>query len=65
MQNDPFRPTGPYAVAKLCEETIAQLEAERAALPRSERRPINKRIAMLRRHRDWCRTRAGYVEPDE
>lgn len=57
---DPDRETGPNAVARLCEETIAQLLAERELLPRSERKPINQKLHNVRRVLQFCKTRAGY-----
>ena len=60
---DPFRETGPYGIAKACDERIAELEASKAVTPRAERGKINKQIHTLKQMRDWCRTRAGYVEP--
>jgi hypothetical protein len=41
-------------------EQIAELEADRALLPRSERKPINQRLHMVRGLLRWCETRAGY-----
>jgi len=61
--NDPFRPAGPYGIAKSCEARIAKLEAEKDALPRSKHKAINRRLRELRDLMEWCRTRAGYVEP--
>ena len=52
--------------ARMLEEKIAKLEADRAAAPtRAARRPINQRIHSLRGLRDWVKTdwdktRAGY-----
>jgi len=43
------------------EARIAELEGEKSALPRRERRPINQQIHLLRDVLDWCKTRAGYV----
>lgn len=56
-------PQGPWGMARACEDTIAALEASKAALPRSERRPVNQRIHSLRQVLDWCKTREGYAEP--
>lgn len=61
--SDPLRPTGPYGIAKACEDTIARLERERESLPRSEKKAVNRRIHQLRQMARWCKTRAGYVEP--
>jgi len=60
---DPFRPNGPYAIAKTCEESIARLEAERETAAQAERRTINRRIHQLRQMLAWCKSRRGYVEP--
>jgi hypothetical protein len=54
-------PRGPTALAQLCAETIAELEAKRAAAPRSERKEINRRLHTTRYLLRWCKTRAGYV----
>ncbi len=53
--------SGPNGIARVCEETIVRLEAERAALPRSERREINQKLQQVRHMLRWCRTRVGYV----
>lgn len=53
-------PRGPNGLARVCEERIAELEAHRHALPRSERRPINQRLHALRQWLTWCKTRQGY-----
>jgi len=58
---DPNRETGPNAIARQCEETIARLVVERDALPRSERRAINQKLHNIRYMLRWCKTRAGYV----
>ena len=55
--------TGPNRMAEMLEERIAELMLEKAALPQSERRPINQRLHQLRNLLRWCKTRAGYVEP--
>lgn len=55
-------PRGPNALARVCEEQIAKLEAQRSALPRSERKPINQHLHTVRQLLAWCKTRAGYVE---
>lgn len=55
---------GPWALARDCEATIERLTAEKATVPRSERRAINQRIWMIRDMLAWCKTREGYVEPD-
>ena len=62
---DPFRPTGPYGIAKACEAKIAELEAERSALPKSQRKAITAQLQSLRTTMRWCRSRAGYEEPQE
>ena len=62
--SDPFRPTGPYGVAKACEAKIIELEALRATVTPSKRRAINKWLHILRDLVKWCQTRAGYVEPE-
>lgn len=62
--SDPFRPTGPYGMAKTCEVRIAKLEAEKGALPRSKHKAINHRVRQLRDFMEWCKTREGYVEPE-
>ena len=62
---DPFRETGPYGIAKACEERIAELEAAKAITRRADRGTINKQIHALKQMRDWCRTRAGYVDAPE
>jgi len=58
--DDPNRETGPNAIARKCEETIASLEAERDALPRSERKAINQKLHNVQYILRWCKTRAGY-----
>ncbi len=55
------RPKGPNGVARGCEETIAELEAEKLTAPRARRRQINQRIHLLRDVLAWCKTRAGYT----
>lgn len=55
-------PRGPNGMARLCEDQIAELLAERESLPRSERRPINQHLHTVRQMLAWCKTRAGYVE---
>ena len=44
------------------EARIADLDLEKTAVPRAERRPINQQIHTLRNLLDWCKTRADYVE---
>jgi hypothetical protein len=53
-------PIGPTGMASKFREQIARLEAERAALPRSQRKPINQRLHLVRGLLKWCETRAGY-----
>lgn len=56
---------GPTGMARVLEAKIAELQLERAAVPRSDRRPINQRLHTLRGLLTWCRSRAGYVETPE
>lgn len=56
-------PIGPTGMARECEKTIARLTAERDALPRSERKAINRRLREVRYLLAFCKSRAGYVEP--
>lgn len=54
---------GPNGMARLCEDRIAELEAERAECrTRDERRPINQQLHTARQMLRWCKTRAGYRE---
>ena len=55
------RGSGPNALARQCEETIARLVTERDALPRSERAVINKQLQTARYLLRWCKSRIGYV----
>lgn len=55
-------PKGPEGRARWLMDRIAELEAERAVVPRLERRPINQQLHVLRGLMRWCKTRAGYVE---
>ena len=50
------------SIAKDIRARIAEMEAEKAVLPRSERRPINRRLHSLRGLLEWAKTRQGYVE---
>ncbi|MEO7384911.1 MAG: hypothetical protein ABIU18_08260 [Novosphingobium sp.] len=56
-------PQGPNGMAQACENIIAELEAKRLTVPRSERRLLNERLHSLRELLAWCKTRAGYEEP--
>lgn len=56
-------PEGPNGMARACEDTIAELEAKRLTVPRSERRGINQRLHAIRELLAWCKTRAGYIAP--
>jgi hypothetical protein len=58
-------PRGPNELARACEAQIAELEARKATLLRSERRPINQQLHTIRQLLAWCKTRAGYVETPE
>lgn len=53
---------GPNGLALSLEASIAELELEKAAVRRSERRPINQRLHTLRSLLAWCKTRSGYIE---
>lgn len=53
-------PRGPNGLAALCRDSIAELEAKRDALPRSERKPVNRRLHEVRKLLRFCETRAGY-----
>lgn len=46
--------------ARDLEARIAELVAERDGLPRSERKPLNRQIHLLRGILGWIRTRRGY-----
>jgi hypothetical protein len=39
---------------------IAELKAQRSALPRSERKVISQRLQLVCDMLNWCETRAGY-----
>ena len=56
-------PRGPWGMARFCEHRIAELEAARAGLPRSERRPVNQHLHTLRGLLRFAKSRRGYVEP--
>jgi len=56
-------PQGPNGMARACEDQIAELEAQKLTVPRSQRRPINQRLHAIRELLAWCKTRAGYVPP--
>lgn len=53
-------PQGPNGMAQACEDTIAELEAQRLTVARSERRAINQRLHTIRELLAWSKTRAGY-----
>jgi len=48
-------------MARLCEDKIAELEALRADLPRSERSGFNMHLHTVRRFLRFAKTRAGYM----
>lgn len=48
------------SIAADIEARIVELELEKAAVPRSERRPINQRLHMLRGVLDWAKSRQSY-----
>jgi hypothetical protein len=54
---------GPNYLARVCEDAIARMAAERAALPPSERAKINAKLRSSRRLLRFATTRAGYVAP--
>ena len=54
------KPIGPRGKAMELEAIIADLELQRAAVARAERKPLNQRLHMLRGMLRWCKTRAGY-----
>ena len=41
-------PKGPWGMARFLEDRIAELEAFKAMVPRSERRPLNQHLHALR-----------------
>lgn len=55
-------PQGPTGMARACEDQIAELEAQKLTVPRSQRRPINQRLHAIRDLLAWCKTRADYEE---
>ena len=57
-------PRGPWGMARFMEARIAELEEQRKACrTRTERRPINKQLHLVRGLLRWCETRAGYRAP--
>lgn len=57
---------GPNLLARDLEARIAELKEQRAALPRSQRRPLNQRLHAAKQLLDWCKSRSGYVAcPEE
>lgn len=57
-------PRGPWGLARLCEDRMAELEEAKAACrTRAERKPINQHLHTLRGMLRWCETRAGYRNP--
>jgi hypothetical protein len=57
-------PPGPWGMARLCEDRIAQLEEAKAACgTKAERRPINQHLHTLRGILRWCESLAGYRNP--
>lgn len=61
--NEDDYPQGPNGMAKLCEDRLAKLAAQKADCRDKEtRRAINKHAHLLRELLGWCKTRAGYVE---
>lgn len=55
---------GPNGMAQLCEDKIAELEAQLAgARTRTERSPINKHLHIVRGLLKFAKTRAGYRAP--
>lgn len=53
-------PRGPNGLAAMCRDKIAELEAKRESLPRSERKAINSRLRSCRMLLKFATTRAGY-----
>lgn len=57
-------PSGPWGLARLCEDRMAELEEQRKACrTREERRPINQHLHTLRGLLRFAKSRAGYREP--
>ena len=61
--SDPFRPTGPYGIAKLFAEHIVAIKAELPSLSLREQNRARARMRHLKQTMIWCKSRAGYVEP--
>lgn len=57
-------PIGPSGMARECEAAIAKLIADRTNSSPAERREINEQLRRFRRLLAFCKTRAGYAEPD-
>lgn len=53
--------SGPRRLALDLVASIERLEAERALLPKAERKAINQKLHMQRYMLRWCKTRRGYV----
>lgn len=55
-----MKPRDLNSIAADIEAKIVELEAEKDAVPRAERRPINRRLHSLRGLLEWAKTRRGY-----
>lgn len=59
-------PRGPYQMAQDCRAMALRLDAEiAAAKTKREARGLRQRRRLCREIEQWCRTRAGYVEPGQ
>ena len=59
-------PKGPWGMARGLEAKIEELEAHKGECQdNSERRKINQRLRLMREMLGWCKTRAGYVRPED
>ena len=57
-------PKGPNGLHDLCRDEIAKLDALIEAAPtKAAAKKLRSRRKTLRMAMNWCKTRAGYVEP--
>ena len=52
--------TGPRRLAMALETQIAELETQRATVPKADRKAINQKLHMQRYMLRRCKSRAGY-----